>query len=117
MDWVIMVVAGFIAAVALAPIAMLLLTVFVLVPLAHLMPRPAMLARRSFECPFSRRRVTATFLASPNTTHPEDVVACSRFGDGRVACAKACLGMAVTGWAPSPMVPAYCLLAGDTASR
>ena len=117
MDWVITVIAGLIAAVALAPIAMLVLTLFVLVPLAHLMPRPAMLARRSFECPFSKRRVTATFLASPEAPRPADVVACSRFGDGRVACAKQCLGMAVVGWAPSPMVPPYALLAGDTASR
>ena len=117
MEWLITIFVAFIAIVAVAPIAMLLLTIFVLVPLAHLMPRPTMLARRSFVCPFSNRRVSATFVTSPDTTHPTDVVACSRFGDGRVTCAKACVGLAVTRWAPSPMVPPYCLLAGDVATR
>jgi hypothetical protein len=117
MDWIITIVVGLILVMGLAPIAMLLLTLFVLVPLAHLMPRPTMLGRTSFDCPVMKRRVGATFLTSPESSRPVDVVACSRFGDGRVTCAKDCLGLAVTGWSPSPMVPPYCLLSGETASR
>ena len=117
MDWPITVLAGVILVVALAPIATLLLTLFVLVPLAHLMPRPQMLARTSFDCPVTKGRVSATFVASPESARPADVVACSRFGDGRVTCAKACLAPAEVAWAPSPMVPSYCLLSGETASR
>jgi hypothetical protein len=117
MEWLITILVGFILVIAVAPIAMLMLTLFVLVPLAHLMPSPAMLARTSFDCPVTKRRVNATFVASPESERPADVVACSRFGDGRVTCAKACLEPAKVGWTPSPMVPPYCLLSGDTASR
>ena len=117
MDWLITVLVGFILVIALAPIAMLALTVFVLVPLAHLMPKPTMLARTSFDCPVTKRRVSATFVASPGSDRPQEVAACSRFGDGRVTCAKACLEPAMVGWLPSPMVPPYCLLSGDTANR
>jgi len=117
MEWVITIVVAFVLVIGLAPIAMLLLTLFVLVPLAHLMPRPTMLSRTSFDCPVTKRRVSATFLASPESGRPADVVACSRFGDGRVTCAKACLEPAVVGWTPSAMVPPYCLLSGATASR
>ena len=66
MDWLITVLVGVILVIGLAPIAMLLLTFFVLIPLAHLMPRSTMLARTSFDCPVLKRRVSATFVTSPD---------------------------------------------------
>ena len=116
MEWIVMIVAGLVLVVITAPLAMLLITVFVLVPLAHLAPRPAMLARASFACPVSKMAVAATFLASPDR-EGVDVVACSMFGDRTVTCQKACRGLARVGWEPSPMVPRFSLLADGAASR
>ena len=117
MEWVMTILAGLVFAVMVAPLAMLVLTFFVLVPLAHLMPASRMLARARFNCPVSRRTVTASFVTSPGDEHPTDVAACSHFGDGKVVCGKKCLAVATVGWEPSPMVPRYSLLADDTAPR
>jgi hypothetical protein len=117
MEWIVTIFAGLVFALMVAPLAMLVLTFFVLVPLAHLMPAPSTRARVRFDCPFSRRTVTATFVTSPGDARPTDVVACSRFGDGKVVCSKECLALAAVGWAPSPMVPRFSLLADGTAPR
>lgn len=117
MDWIVTIFAGFLITLMVAPLAMLVLTFFVLVPLAHLMPAPSMRARARFDCPFSRRPVTATFVTSPGDERPTDVAACSRFGDGKVVCGKECLALTAVGWAPSPMVPRFSLLADGTAPR
>lgn len=101
----------------LAPVALLLLTLFVLVPLAHLMPRPAMVGRTTFDCPFSRRKVDVAFLSPAGADHPSDVVSCSLWTDGAIRCKKGCLAMASTGWAASPMVPRYSLVADGVALR
>lgn len=116
MEWIVTVVAGLVLAVILAPVVMLLLTFFVLVPLAHLMPARGTLARTRFECPFKKIVVNATFVTTPNGT-PADVAACSAFGDGTVTCAKGCRALATVGFAPSPMVPRFGLLAGTEAFR
>lgn len=117
MDWLIMIGAGVVLAVLLAPVAMLLLTFFVLVPLALLAPPPTMLARASLHCPFSRRDVSATFVTSPESAEPIDVVQCSLFGDGAVQCKKGCLALGVVGWTPSPMVPRFSLVSDGAAPR
>jgi len=117
MDWLITIFAGVVLVVVLAPVGMLLLTFFVLVPLAHLMPQPSTLARTTLTCPVSKRTVNATFVTSPAAEHPTDVVQCSLFADGRVRCGKGCLLHAEVGWAPSPMVPRFALLADGAAPR
>ncbi len=117
MEWITTIVAGLVLVVITAPLAMLLLTVFVLVPLAHLTRRPEMLARATFECPVSKTAVNASFVASPEREGELDVVACSVFGDGKVTCQKTCRALASVGWAPSPMVPRFSLLADGTAPR
>lgn len=117
MEWLITLVAGIGFAVLLAPVAMLLLTFFVLVPLAHLMSRPAMIGRATFDCPVTRRRVNAAFVSEPGHDHPSDVSACSRFGDGPVTCKKGCLAVATIGWGASAMTPRYALISGDVALR
>jgi hypothetical protein len=76
MEWIAMIVAGLVLVVITAPLAMLLLAFFVLVPLAHLAPRPAMLARATFQCPVSKTAVNVTFLTSERDEEL-DVVACS----------------------------------------
>jgi hypothetical protein len=81
------------------------------------MPAARMLARARFNCPVSKRTVTASFVTSPSNEHPTDVAACSNFGDGKVLCDKKCLALTTVGWEPSAMVPRYSLLADDTAPR
>ncbi len=117
MEWVVTILTGFAFLLLVAPAAMLLLTVFVLVPLAHLVPQPPMLARATFECPFSRRTVNAAFEVSPGAGRPTDVHACSVFGAGPVRCRKGCLATATSGWAPSPMLPRFALTADGPAFR
>jgi hypothetical protein len=104
-------------AILLLPVAALLVTVFVLAPLAHLLPRAPMLSRATFTCPVSRRKVNAAFVSQPGADHPNDVESCSVFEDGVVRCKKGCLDHATTGWAASPMVPRYSLVADDVALR
>jgi hypothetical protein len=117
MDWFITFVT-LLAIFALAsPLLMLLATVFILVPLAHLAPRPPMIARSTFDCPISRRRVNAEFSTTPDLDRPSDVLACSAFPSGPVLCKKGCLAVAVTRWAPSPAVPRYALIADGTSYR
>lgn len=116
MEWVVTAAAALGLLVLLLPLVMLLGTVFVLVPLAHLAPPPTMVARATFDCPYSRRRVSATFLTVPGRRTPGDVVACSLFPGG-IQCRKSCLGLAATHWAPSPMVPPRALLADGVAPR
>jgi len=116
MDWILTILTGLALLVLTAPLLMLAVTVFVLVPLAHLAPRPTMIARKTFDCPFSRQRATVEFLTSPDATQPRDVHACSVFPDG-VTCAKGCRHLAAARWAPSPAVPRYALIADGTAYR
>jgi hypothetical protein len=117
MEWVMWGMTGVVLLVLLSPLLMLGVTVFVLAPLAHLARRPTMVGRSTFECPVTRRRVTAEFLTSPDAARPTDVRACSMFPDGKVRCAKACRDLAETTWAPSPAVPRFALLADDTSYR
>ena len=117
MEWFLSVVTALVLLVLLAPLLMLGVTVFVLAPLAHLARRPAMIARSTFDCPFSKRRATVEFLTSPEAVRPSDVRACSVFADGRIRCKKGCRDFSETAWAPSPAVPRYALIAGDTAYR
>jgi hypothetical protein len=116
MEWVIPVVVTVGLVILLLPPLVLLGTVVVLVPLAHLASPPAVLARATFDCPYSRRRVLATFLTVPGQRTPADVVTCSVF-PGRIRCKKGCLGLATAHWAPSPMVPPRALIADGVASR
>lgn len=118
MDWVLTIVAGLAFLVLLSPLIFLLATAFILMPLAHLLPLQPAVARATFDCPFSRRRVNAAFLAVPGEEAPRDVLSCSVFTDARgIRCRKGCLGLATTGWKPSPMTPAYSLVADGVALR
>ena len=118
MDLIVTIFTGLALLVLFAPVISLLATVFILVPLAHFLPPPAMVARTSFECPFSRRKVNVAFLASPASVTPSDVLSCSVFDDGRgIRCKKGCLELAQTGWAPRPVVARFALLADGEACR
>lgn len=116
MDLIVMLLTGLALLVLLAPLISLLGTVFILVPLAHLAPAPPMVARTSFECPYSGRRVNVAFLTSPAAATPSDVLACSLFTDG-VRCKKGCLALAETAWTPRPVVARFALIADGEVSR
>jgi|SRR5215475_1316311 len=117
MGWLTTVATALGVLVLLAPVIALVLTVLVLVPLAHLAPAATALARRGFRCPVTKRRVRATFLTASGVDRPLDVLECSEFDPRPVGCAKACLATAATRPAPSLMVPRYALLADGLAAR
>jgi hypothetical protein len=118
MEWIATFAIGLALVVLFAPLIMLLGTVFILVPLAHLAPAPTMVARTSFHCPFARRRVSVAFVTPPGTDRPSDVASCSLFTGGRgIRCRKGCLGLARTAWTPSAMTPRYSLVADGVAFR
>ena len=116
MEWVSLIVASVMLVLIASPVLFLVVTFFVLVPLALLAPAVSALGRTSFTCPVTRRHVTATFLTKAGKETPSDVVACSMFPDG-VRCAKSCLCEAHTSWTPSPAVARYALLSGGEALR
>ena len=76
-----------------------------------------MVARASFDCPVSRRRVSVAFLTSPAAPGASDVLACSLFSDGGVRCEKGCLDLAQSVWRERPVVARYALLADGEAYR
>jgi hypothetical protein len=117
MEWMMTLLTGLGLFVLLAPVLALLFTVFVLVPLAHLAPAAAAVARRGFRCPVTKRRVHATFLTAPGVDRPLDVVECSEFDPEPVTCKKGCLALATVKPASSPMVPRYALIADGVACR
>jgi hypothetical protein len=117
MEWLLLIVAGFVLLLITAPLVMLLLTVFVLVPLAHLLPTSSGVARATFECPVRHERVDAAFVVAPEGGTASDVVACSAFGGGPVTCAKKCRELTRGAWAPSPMVPRFALVSDDVVIR
>jgi hypothetical protein len=118
MGWVSTVFTGLVLLLLLAPVILLLGTFFILVPLAHLLPPSPSIARSSFDCPVSRRRVNVAFSTVPGAEGPGDVVSCSAFSDpSDIRCQKGCLALARTRWTPSPMVPRYSLVADGVSFR
>ncbi len=118
MAWGITLVSSFTVLLLLGPLALLAGGIVALVVLGHSLPVSPTVARSSFVCPFSKRRVTAEFLSWPRSDRPTDVLSCTAFGDPhRIRCHKGCLGLAETGWAPSPMVPRFALIAGGVTHR
>ena len=117
MEWLVGLGTGIVLLVLLAPVLTLIVTVFVLVPLAHLHASPPMLGRTSFSCPVTHRDVSATFETEPGFAHPSDVLTCSLFGDKPVTCAKGCLGHVDAHEAPPFMFARYALLSGEETLR
>jgi hypothetical protein len=117
MDWLVGLLTGLGLLILFAPLISLLVTVFVLAPLAHFFPHPEMVARASFGCPFSKRRVSVAFLTSPGSATPTDVLSCSLFSDGGIRCKKGCLGLAASAWTGRPVVARFALLAGGETYR
>lgn len=112
-----MIVKAAVLLILLGPVLLLLVTVFVLVPLALIQARPTTVSRVSFDCPVSHRHVEAAFTTSPTVETPDDVLECSLFGGGPVTCRKGCLAHAVPHWGPPTAFARYALLAGGEAYR
>jgi hypothetical protein len=117
MEWLATVGTGIVLVVILAPVLTLIVTLFVLVPLAHLHGAPPMVGRASFTCPVTKKGVNASFETEPGFAHPSDVLSCSLFGDRPVSCAKGCLAHADAHEAPPFVFARYALLSGDESLR
>lgn len=117
-EWAGPLVASFVLLLLAVPVVVAVGSVFLLGVAGWISYASPTVGRTGFHCPFSKRWVTAAFLTRPGSDQPEDVVACSRFKDGRaITCGKRCLHLAQTGWAASCMAPRYALLSGDVAYR
>lgn len=118
MEWGLTLVSSFVVLLLVGPLALFAGGVLTFVVLGHLIPAGPAVGRTSFDCPFSRRHVTAEFVSRAGWRWPVDVSACSAFRDPRrVRCGKACLAQAETHWAPSPMAPRFALIAGGVSYR
>ncbi len=117
MDWLGIVIGSTFALFLIAPPLLVLAGVFGLL-ISHVIAPPAMVSRTSFDCPVRKCKVSVAFESRPGETGTADVVSCSAFEDPeKVTCAKGCLGVATTKWAPSPMVPRYALTSDGVVYR
>jgi len=118
MEWVGALMASLVVLLLLGPLFVMVAGALALTLFAQFLPASPTVSRSSFECPFSRRSVTAAFLSWPGVDHPDDVVSCSAFADpGRIRCKKACLAMAHTASVGTPVVPRFSLIADGVAYR
>jgi len=118
MEWVLAVAAGGGLLLLLAPLVLIFGGLILLGLFGHVLPGGGAVSRVSFDCPFSKRRVTAEFLTAPGTEEPADVLSCTAFAKPyHVRCKKGCLELVQAGWAASPMMPRYALLSGGVAVR
>jgi len=118
MEWGGAVMASLVVLLLLGPLAVMVAGALLLSVFAQFLPASPSVARTSFDCPFSRRRVNAAFLSWPGADHPDDVVSCSAFAEPqRIRCKKACLAMAHTASVGTPVVPRFSLIADGVAYR
>jgi len=117
MDWLLMIPVALAALIVFGPLVAILTTLFILVPLSLLAPLPSMVARASFDCPFSRKKVSVAFLTTPTSGAPTDVLSCSLYAAGGIRCKKDCMRLGETGWTPSPVLPRYSLIADGVSFR
>jgi hypothetical protein len=101
-----------------APLALLVGGMLALAILPQFFGASPTVTRTSFDCPFSKRRVTAEFESRAEAGEPADVRSCSAFPDPRrIGCKKECLELAHTGAVASPMMPRFSLIADGVAYR
>jgi hypothetical protein len=121
MEWVLTLTSGVVVLCLLGPLVILLGGLMLFGLLGHVVRSGPAVWRTTFDCPFSKQRASVEFLGEPasDPDHPGDVLSCSVFAPKayHVRCQKACLGLAETRWALSPMMPRYALLSGDVAYR
>jgi hypothetical protein len=118
MGLVLTVTAGLVVLLLLLPLAVVVCGVILFGLLGHVSSARTV-SRTSFDCPFAKRHASVEFVTEPGCDRPSGVLSCSVFAPMpyQVRCEKACLGMAATGCASSPMMPRYALLAGGVAYR
>lgn len=118
MEWVGVVIGGAVVLLLVAPLALLVGGMLAMAILPQFFAASPTLARTSFDCPFSKRRVTAEFESRAEIEEPTDVRSCSAFPDPRrISCKKQCLELAHTGAVASPMMPRFSLIADGVAYR
>ena len=119
MEWVLSLTSGFVVLCLLGPLVMLLGGLMLFGFVGHFMRSGPTVSRTTFDCPFSKHRASVEFLGDAATDRPADVLSCSVFAPTphHVGCEKACLDLAETRWAMSPMMPRYALLSGGVAYR
>ena len=117
MEWGGTMVAGMVVLFLVGPVVVLVGSVMLMWVGSQFVPPGPTVSRASFDCPFSRRRVSAEFLSEPEAEHPGDVTACSAFADGHPRCRKGCLELAGTATVASPLTPRFALIADGVAYR
>jgi hypothetical protein len=119
MEWVLTLTSGIVVLCLLGPLVMLLGGLMLFGVIGHVLRSGPMVSRTAFDCPFSKQRASVEFVGETASDHPTDVLSCSVFAPKpyHVRCEKACLGLAETRLALSPMMPRYALLSGGVAYR
>lgn len=117
MEWLGTMVASVVVLLLLGPVVVLVGSLALMWVGSQLVPVGPTLSRASFDCPFSRRRVSAEFLTEAGADHPGDVTACSAFADGHPRCRKGCLELATATTVASPLTPRFALIADGVAYR
>ena len=119
MEWVLTLTSGVVVLCLLGPLVILLGGLMLFGLVGHVVRSGPEVLRKAFDCPFSKQRASVEFLGGGASDHPSDVLSCSVFAPKpyHVRCEKACLGLAETRWALSPMMPRYALLSGGVAYR
>ena len=119
MEWVLTLTSGIVVLCLLGPLVILLGGLMLFGLLGHVVRSGPGVWRTAFDCPFSKRRASVEFLGEASSDHPTDVLSCSVFAPKpyHIRCEKACLGLAETRCALSPMMPRYALLSGGVAYR
>jgi hypothetical protein len=109
--------ASMVVLLLLGPVVVLAGSVMLMWLGSQLVPAGPTLSRASFDCTFSRKRVSAEFLTEAGADHPADVTRCSAFADGHPHCRKGCLELAAAATVASPLTPRFALIADGVAYR
>jgi len=120
MEWVPTVTSGLVVMLLVGPLVVMLAGLVLFGLVGQVLRSRLMVSRTTFDCPFSKQRASVEFLGDGGASdRPADVLSCSVFAPRpyHVRCEKACLGLAETWSAMSPMMPRYALLSGGVAYR
>jgi hypothetical protein len=118
MDWLFSLAGVVVGLLVVGPPVLVGAMFLILLGMGLFGPAAPIVAHRSFECPFSKRRAQVEFLGKQGDTHAGDVLACSVFHDPRqVRCDKKCLGLAEVAALSAPLMPRFALLSGGVGYR
>ena len=118
MEWLFSLAGVVVGLLVIGPLVVLAGLFLIFLAIGLFGPAAQMISRRTFDCPFSKRRAQVQFVGAQGDEQPADVLACSVFEDPRrVRCEKRCLELVQVRSAAVPLMPRFALLSGGVAYR